>query len=187
MSLSVRNLAWLRKLDVPGVPSFGARMHEIVNDLIGGTNTLEQQGNFSLSGHPPPPPQPDGITVVPHPQGVDVSIQHSGNFYQGVQYQVDHADNPAFQGARTVDLGQSRNAVIPVGPWSGYYQVRALYPNGQSTAPVIFGGHAPKIVHGGSVSVASLLPSEGCGTTRPGQPPGFGGAYRGNVPPGRTS
>jgi hypothetical protein len=185
MPLSVRNLDWLRKLDVPGVPAFGARLHETVTDIIKGANVIEQQTNSSATGNPAQPPAPQGMVVVPHPQGVDVAIQHEGDFYQGCEYYVDFADNPHFQNARTQHIGQTRNAVIPLGAWDGYFQVRAQYPTGQSSAPVIFGGASPKMVRGGSVSTVSLLASEGCGTTRPGQPPGFGAPYRGSVPPKR--
>jgi len=178
MSLQVRNLDWLRRLKVDGAPEIGARLHEMVNDLVRGVNTLESQTNANLDGQPAPPPAIQGVNVVPHPQGVDISIQHDGNFYEGLGYYVDYADNPHFQNARTQFIGDSRNHILPVGNWGGYYQVRAKYPTGVSTAPVIFGGPVPRLVKGGSVSTVSLLPTQGAGTTRRGQPPGFGSSFR---------
>lgn len=186
MSAALKNLDWVRKLQIPGVENAGARFHELFDSIRTNFNTLESQTNSNLQGNPGPPPAIDGFTVSPHPSGVDISIQHNGEFYRGVNYEVDYADNPHFQGARTQHIGQSRNAIIPVGPWNGFYQVRASYPTGQSTTPVIFGGPTPQMVRGGSVSQVNFLPSEGAGTTRPGQPPGFGSQYRGSVPPKRS-
>ena len=69
MTLSLRNLDWLRSVKIDGNPSFGQRLYEMMTDIRGGVNTLEQQGNFDLSGTPGAPPQPQELTVVPHPQG----------------------------------------------------------------------------------------------------------------------
>jgi hypothetical protein len=189
MSLNVRHLDWLRKLDVPSIPGFGARMHELVTDIINGTNVIESQTNSDAGGRPAPPSAIQGVRIIPHPQGVDIAIQHDGEFYEGVHYLVDYSPTPNFQGARTQDIGSSRNHVFPIGQWNGYYQVRAKYPTGQSTAPVIFGGPTPTLVRGGSASAVSLLPNQGAGTTSAGQPPGFGGAYRSQTgaPPVRGS
>jgi hypothetical protein len=188
MSFDISNLDWLRTVKIPNDPNFGQRLYQMFKDVQRNGNVLEQQTNSDCSGYPGPPPKPDAINVIPHPQGVDVSIQHEGEFYQGIRYHVDYADNPQFNGARTHDLGQSRNGVIPLGKWNGYYQVRALYPNGKSSIPVVFGGPTPKIVNGGSVSRVALLPTQAAGTTRPGQPPGFGAAFRSatGAPPVRS-
>lgn len=178
MTVSVRNLDWLRKLNIDGEPAAGARLLEIVHDLMKGTNTLEQQTNSNLNGNPTPPPQPQSLTVVPHPQGVQFSIQHEGDFYQGVKYEIDATANGV---THTYDVGSSRNGVLPVGSLAASYQVRARYLSGTSTPPTVARG----TVTGGTGSTA-LLSSRGAGTTREGQPPGFGGPYRGNIPPTRT-
>jgi hypothetical protein len=173
--ISVRNLAWLRSLSLPDMPDFGSRMNEIVSDLMGGTNTLEQQTNSNLNGTPAPPPAPDALSIVPHPQGVQFSISHNADFYQGITYEIDATAGGI---THTHDVGTSRNGILPVGNLTATYQVRARYPTGASTRAVPFSGS----VAGGSGS-PTLLPSQGAGTTRAGQPPGFGGPYRGSKPP----
>lgn len=185
MSLSVRNLDWLRSVKIDGNPSFGQRLYELVNDIRGGVNTLEQQGNFDLSGTPGAPPQPQELTVVPHPQGVEFAIRHEGEFYQGVNYEIDHTANGQ---THSYSVGGSRNGFLPVGPTVGTYQVRALYPNGKSSTPVVYGGIQAKTVRGASVKEVAMLPGQGSGTTRQGQPPGFGGAFRSQTgaPPVRS-
>lgn len=185
MSLPTRNLDWLRGLKLPDVPSFGQRMSEIISDIRSGVGTIEQQGNFDMSGQPGAPPAPQELTVVPHPQGVEFAIKHEGEFYQGIQYEIDHTANGT---THSYSVGGSRNGFLPVGPTVGTYQVRALYPNGKSSVPVVFGGPVPKIVRGASVTSVAMLPGQGSGTTRQGQPPGFGGAFRSatGAPPVRS-
>jgi hypothetical protein len=177
MTVQLRNLDWLRSVKLDGYPDFGAHLCESLADLRTGLGTIEQQGNFNLQGNPAPPPLPDGLTIVPHPQGVQFSISHSADFYQGIQYEIDaRAGNVT----HTYDVGTSRNGILPVGQLTASYQVRARYPNGVSTSPVVYA----KTITGGSGS-PELLPSQGAGTTKAGQPPGFGGPYRGSRPPVR--
>lgn len=178
MSADIRNLQWIRALKIDGHPEFGAHLHQSLSDLVGHINTIEQQGNFNLQGTPGAPPSPSSLNVVPHPQGVQFAITHDADFYQGVNYEIDATSSGV---THTYDVGASRNGVLPVGPLTANYQVRARYPNGNSTAPVVH----PKPVIGGTGSTA-LLPSQGAGTTRGAQPPGFGGPYRGSKPPTRT-
>jgi len=185
MSFDIRNLDWLRTVKIPDNPTFGQRLYEMMADIQRNGNTLEQQGNFSLNGRPGPPPTPQELTVVPHPQGVEFAIRHEGEFYQGIQYEIDHTANGQ---THTYSVGGSRNGFLPVGPTNGTYQVRALYPNGQSSPPVAYGGPAAKMVRGASVSHVQMLPGQGSGTTRQGQPPGFGAAFRSanGAPPVRS-
>src|SRR5271170_588152 len=175
MTLSLRNLDWIRTLRIPDMPSAGQRLYELFSDVRNGVNTLESQTNSDLQGFPGPPPQPQELTVVPHPQGVEFAIRHEGEFYQGVQYEIDHT---AQGQTHSYSVGASRNGFLPVGPTAGTYQVRALYPNGKSSTPVVYGGIQPKVVYGASVKTVAMLPGQGSGTTRQGQPPGFGGAFR---------
>jgi hypothetical protein len=177
MPANIRNLDWLRSLKIDGHPDFGARLFESLKDVQGHIGTLEQQGNFNLQGTPAPPPAPDALHIVPHPQGVQFSITHNAEFYKGINYRIDAK---AGNVTHTYDVGASRNGILPVGSLKADYQVRTSYPNGTSTVPV----RHPKTVVGGTGST-TLLPSQGAGTTRAGQPPGFGGPYRGSKPPVR--
>ena len=191
MSLELRNLDWLRRLEVPGVTAFGARMHELFSDLQRGFNAVEQQTNSNAGGHPTAPPPLQGMTVQPHEHGFDVSIQHEGDFYRGVRYYVAYADNPHFANARTFPMHDSRNAVLPLGSRTLYFQAHAAYPWSGPTAPVYHGGTLPVPVTGGSAAPVALLPSEGCGTSKPGEPPAGPGqaAFRSakGAPPVRSA
>src|SRR5277367_5025964 len=179
MPANAPNLAWIRSLKLEGHPEFGSKMYELLNSYKGNLDQMEQQGNFNLQGTPAAPPAPSSLKVMPHPQGVQFSISHDADFYQGVNYEIDAT---AAGVTHTYDVGTSRNGVLPVGALTANYQVRARYPNGTSTSPVQF----PNAVIGGSGSTA-LLPSQGAGTTKGSQPPGFGGAYRGSKPPVRST
>jgi hypothetical protein len=176
MTISLRNLDYLRSAK-PTDPGYGTRLYETISDLMKATGTIEQQGNFDASGTPAPPPNPDNLSVVPHPQGVQFAITHNSDFYQGINYEIDAK---AGNVTHTYDVGTSRNGVLPVGTLKASYQVRARYPNGASTNPVVALGE----VTGGS-GKSDLLPSQGAGTTKAGQPPGFGGPFRGSKPPSR--
>lgn len=187
--LKVPNLDWIRGVEIDGHPGFGAKLYQSLHTLALGVSTIAQQTNANPSGTPEAPPPVQQVTVTPHPQGVDVSIKHEGQFYQGLEYYVDYADNPSFVNARTEHIGQTRNAIIPVGQWNGYYQVRASYPSGISTRPVLNGGAVAQMVRGGSTSAVAMQPTQGCGVTLPGQPPGFGNSFRSDTgaPPKRKS
>jgi hypothetical protein len=182
MSLSLRNLDWLRSVKIDGEPAFGQRLYEMFNDVRGGVNTLAQQTNSNLNGNPTAPPAPDAFKVVPHPQGVEFAITHNSDFYQGIKYEVDAMANGQ---THSYDVGSSRNGFLPVGPLTATYRVRALYPNGQSSNPIAH----PGPVTGASVKQVAMLPGQGSGTTRQGQPPGFGGAFRSSSgkPPVRST
>ena len=177
MTAQLRNLDWLRTAK-PTDEGYSARLFEALSDVKSGLGTLEQQGNFNLQGTPAAPPTPDALKVVSHPQGVQFSISHNADFYKGIGYKIDATSDSGV--THTYDVGSSRNGVLPVGNLKASYQVRATYPNGLSTPAV---RHNKTVVGGGGTS--DLLPSQGAGTTRAGQPPGFGGAYRGSKPPAR--
>jgi hypothetical protein len=182
MSASWRNFDWLRTVKIDGNPGFGQRFYELLSDARRDVSTLEQQTNSNLKGTPPPPPDPDAFKVVPHPQGVEFAISHNAEFYQGIKYEIDATANGT---THSYDVGSSRNGFLPVGPLTATYKVRALYPNGQSSNPV---AHNSPVI-GASVSKVAMLPGQGSGTTRQGQPPGFGGAFRSSTgaPPVRTT
>jgi hypothetical protein len=176
--MSVRNVDTIRNWHTPEIPDMGARLHEMVTDLIRQDKTLEQQTNGNLEGNPTPPPQPQGLTVVPHPNGVQFAIQHEGEFYQGLKYEIDYTSNGI---THTHDAGSSRNGFIPNGAITANYAVRTLYPSGLSSTPRVLA----RPVTGGAGSY-DLLPGQGSGTTRSSQPPGLGGTFRGPKPPLRS-
>lgn len=179
MTINVRNLEWLRSVRIDGHPEFGARLSEALSDLQKATGTIEQQTNSNASGPIAAPPVPSKLTVVPHPQGVQFSIHHDADLYADPLYEIDQTSQGV---THSIDVGTSRNGVIPNGNIRATYQVRTRYANGQSSAPV----QAVKAVTGGGGS-AALLPSQASSTTLPNQPPGFGGPFRGSKPPIRSN
>ena len=186
MSLRVRNLDWLHGVTVDGVPDFGSRMHELVSDLVKAHEITEQQANLNLSGDPAPPPRLQRLIVTPTETGVHASITHEGEFYRGVEYHVEYADNQHFQNPFSVSLGPSREHDIPTGSRSLYWRAIAQYPTGLPTSAVYHGGTIPQPVIGGLKT--PLGTSQGSGTGRAGEGlQGYGKVpYRGANPPVRA-
>jgi hypothetical protein len=161
--MSVRNINEIRKWSIPGVPDMGARLAETLRDMVRDTRVLAQQTNSNLEGNPSAPANLQGMNVVPHENGFDVAIHHDADIYRGIQYHVDYADNPAFQGARTWPMGETRNSIIPLGNRKLFFRAWAKYPNSDATPPVMHGGRVPVSVQGGTAS--PLLPTQGFGTS----------------------
>lgn len=185
MSLSVRNLAWLRSLKIEGVPDAGARLHEIVQDLMKGTNTLEQQTNSNLDGVPAPPPRLQAMTVTPTSVGHHVSINHGASFYRGIYYHVETSDNAHFSNPFPAYSGPAREIDLATGAQKLYFRSFASYQNSDNTTTIFHGGSVPQPVTGGTHVPRGV--SQGSGTGRPGEGvSGFGTLqYRGNNPPER--
>jgi|SRR5271165_3174467 len=189
MPSTPRNLAWLRGLKIDGVPDFGSRMSELVNDLVSSHNQLAQQTNANLDGHVTPPPPLQGVTATPTSTGIHVSIQHDGEFYRGTEYHGEYADNPHFTNPFPFSMGPTREYDLPIGPRTVYVRTFAQYQNGSPTNPVYHGGISPVSVTGGTH--LPLGTSQGSGTGRPGQGlQGYGSTnFRSATgkPPTRTS
>lgn len=185
MSITVRNLDWLRSLKLDGVPEFGARMKELVSDLAGGINVLEQQTNSNLDGIPAPPPRLQAVTVTATGVGHHVSINHGADFYRGVYYHVESADNPHFSNPFPAYSGPAREIDLATGSQKLYFRAFASYQNSNNTSTIFHGGATPQPVTGGTAVPRGT--SQGGGTGRPGEGiAGFGPAqYRGSKPPAR--
>jgi hypothetical protein len=173
--MSVRNLPEIRKWNLEGITAFGARLHETLTDMVRQISTISQQVNGNVSANPSAPPPLQSFTVQPHENGFDMSIEHNGDLYRGVHYYVDYADNPNFQGVRTVHVGETRNAVLPLGSRTLYFRAWAKYPFSASTSPVVHGASTPQAVTGGVKT--PFLGTQGCGTSlaneQPFQQPAF--------------
>src|SRR5580658_7858774 len=149
MPATAPNIEWIRSLKLEGHPEFGARLYQLLDSFRGNLDTLERQTNSNLTGQIAPPPMPSKLTIVPHPQGVQYSIQHDADFYADPLYEIDVNAGGI---THSIDVGASRNGVLPVGKLTANYQVRTRYANGLSSAPVV----APTAVTGGSGSSALL-------------------------------
>ena len=181
-----RNLDWLRSLKVDSLPQdFGARLYELAKDLNRNSETLEQQTNSNLAGHPAPPPSLQAITVTPTLVGHHVSINHGGEYYRGVHYHVESADNPHFTNPFPAYSGPAREIDLATGSQELYWQAFASYPNSGNTTTVFHGGSTPQPVKGGTFTARGV--SQGSGTGRPGQGrAGFGPIpFLGSKPPVR--
>jgi hypothetical protein len=185
--LNVRNLAWLRSLQIEGIPDAGARLHEIISDMAKGMNTLEQQTNSNFNGNPAPPPPLQAVTVTPTSVGHHVSINHAGDYYRGTTYHVESADNPHFSNPFPTYTGPGREIDLATGNQKLYFQAFASYPNSGNTTPVFHGGTTPTAVTGGVATARGT--SQGSGTGRPGGGlSGYGPVpYTGSKPPTRAN
>lgn len=188
MPINVRNLDWLRSLkggELP--PEAGARLHEMLRDIVGGLNTLEQQTNSNLTGHPAPPPEIQGVTVTPTAVGHHVSINHGADFYRGAYYHVESSTSPNMTNPFPAYSGPAREIDLATGNQTLYFQAFSSYQNSGNTPAVFHGGQIPKPVTGGIATPRGT--SQGSGTGRPGQGiAGFGPIpWRGLVPPVRGS
>lgn len=149
--VKIRNLEYLRKKDV--------KLYEAIQDIQRFLPPAEQE----------PPPNVGNLSVLPLGNGaVDVTFADSGTVNQGVNYFVEHADNPDFRNARVEHFGASRNGTIVIGSGSRYFRVFSQYQNPHSlpSPPVIFGGpQGPFRVFGGGTPTPTLQPSTGSGTS----------------------
>ena len=167
MPLAVRNRDYLRAKDV--------RQAEMVDDIINGLNRLEAQVSGNVNGQPPVPPPVHAVQVSGRDGYLHVAItdnngiQGQGGIYRGLEYYVDHADNPGFANAVTEHLGPRRNVTIPVGSQTRYVRAYSAYQFGSPSQPVVHGGNQPiGTVGGGSGPGPLFLPSQGSGTGAPG-------------------
>jgi hypothetical protein len=184
MTLSVRNLQWIRQAK-PTDDGYSARLYECLSDIVGGTNTLESQTNSNLTGIPAPPPPLQSVTATPTEVGHHISINHGADFYRGAYYHVEAADNPHFTNPFPVYSGPAREIDLATGSQKLYFQAFASYQNSNNTSVVFHGGTTPQAVTGGSFSPRGI--SQGSGTGRPGEGrSGFGTvSFRGSKPPQR--
>jgi hypothetical protein len=186
MPENVRNLAWLRGLKLDGVPEFGARLHELVSDLVTNQQQLAQQTNSNLSGNPAPPPPLQSVTVTPTEVGHHISIVHQPD-YRGTVYHVESSTSPNMVNPFPEYTGPAREINLATGSQKLYFQAFASYLNSGNTTPVFHGGTTPTAVTGGKS--VSLGLSQGSGTGKPGS--GLGGygsvPFIGSKPPVRPT
>lgn len=166
MPLIIDNLAYIRNAD-PNSPGYGAKMYEALLSIQRAHNATEQQTNSNSSGTPEPPPNLDSLTVTPTSVGHHISIKHGGEFYRGIEYHGDYADNPQFTNPFPWHAGPTRELDLATGSRKLYFRAQAQYPTGSSTPPVYHGGSQPIAVTGGTES--PLGASQGSGTGNPGE------------------
>lgn len=183
-----RNLDWVRGLKGNALPEdFGSRLYELLSDLNRNDNTLESQTNSNLKGTPAPPPALQKLTVTPTQVGHHVSINHGADFYRGVYYHVEYADNPHFTNPFPAYSGPAREIDLATGSRALYFQAFASYQNSGNTPVVFHGGSIPQPVTGGTGAARGTSQGSGTGLAGEGRQ-GFGqNAYRGSSPPARSA
>lgn len=159
--MAVKNGDYIRTL-----PDIGARLYEALQDLEQRHLTLAQQVNGSGEGQPSAPPAPNTLTVTAKNGHFQAAIQDNGPIYRGIQYHLEHADNPHFINPHVEHLGPSRNANLFLGSATRYFRAYSSYSSSPPSAPVYHGGQAKPmpVTGGGFVGPPPFLDSQGSGT-----------------------
>lgn len=165
------NLDWLRTVTPKDAPDLGARLYETISALNQKHETLAQQVNGNGKGQPAAPPGIAGLTVSASAGHFTAAISDPNPIYRGIQYFIEHADNPHFVNPVVEDLGQSRNWHDFLGNTTRYFRAYSSYASSPPGAPVYHGTQvAPIAVQGGgTVGAPAFLASQGSGTGAPGQ------------------
>jgi len=171
------NLAWVRTLKIPGIPNFGSKMYDLVSSLHQQVQTIAQQTNSNPLGTPSAPPPVNGLTVQASNGHFVASIRDNNQIYRGVNYWLEHADNPHFTDSQIVPMGNGRNWHSFMGNATRYFRVSSGYSASPGNNHVYFGTSVQPtpVTGGGAIPAPSFLPSQGSGTGLAGQRGGPGG------------
>lgn len=169
--MSIRNLTWLRSISVPGAEDLGSRLYESLSDLDGQHKTLASQVNGNSIGQPIAPPPINGLMVTGQNGHFQIGITDTAPIYRGINYFVEHADNPHFVQPHIIDMGQSRNHSVFLGNVTRYWRAYSSYASSPRSAPSYFGPRAkPTAVQGGgAVGGPDFLAAQGSGTGAAGE------------------
>lgn len=157
---------------LPSAEEFGSHMADLVRQIQASFSAIEQQTNSNISAEPSAPPNPQALDVTALNGHFTFAItDQSQGLARGVQYHIEHADNPGFVNAQPIHLGPFRNGHVYLGDDTRYFRAYSSYPGSPNSNHVYFGGQAsPKAVRGGgSVGAPQFLPSRGSGTSAEGQ------------------
>ena len=171
MPLVLKDLDFFKTLK-EWTPEAGARLAEMIETMAQGVNNMAQQTNSNPTGTPEPPPPINSLNVTAENGQFDLSINHEGaEFYRGVHYFAEHADNPNFVNPQIVHMGTSRNARLFLGNAERYVRAYAQYPGSAPGKMAYFGSEAQpfRVRGGGSVPSATFGRSQGSGTGQQGQ------------------
>lgn len=147
------------------------KLYEALSDLDRATANVADQTNTNRKGQPLPPPAIDGLSVTGQNGHFNLQITHKGDFYRGIKYYAEYADNPGFSNPYPIELGASRSRNVFLGNATLYWRAYAAYSS-SAPGPAAYHGGAgsPQPVEGGgSVGPPAFLPSQGSGTGNPGE------------------
>jgi hypothetical protein len=161
----IRNLSWLRGLAIGGI-QVGAKLYEIVSDLNMQHQNLVQQVNGNSNAYPNRPPAIAGLSVTGQNGHFNIAITDHSPIYRGVNYFVEHADNPSFTNPHVIDMGASRNHNLYLGNVTRYWRAYSSYATTGAGKPAYFGSAAaPTAVQGGGGNGGpNFTPAQGSGT-----------------------
>ena len=157
--MAIKNGDWIRA-------NMDPRVYEALHDLEQRHNTLLQQVNGNSTGQPQPPPAINSLKVTANDGHFSAAITDNGGIYRGVQYYLEHADNPQFTNPHVIHLGDTRNWTGFLGNTTRYFRAYSSYSSSAPSAPVYHGpSEDPQaVVGGGTIPGAAFLPAEGSGT-----------------------
>jgi len=161
--LDIKELAFIKGVNIPGHPEFGARLAEALQSIQQAHNNIEAQVNGNSTGGPQPPGKINGIQVTGQNGFLHVAIQDNNSIYRGIRYYVEHADNPQFTNPQIVALHDVRNVSIPVGG-TRYVRAYSAYSSSAPSEPTYHGNPAQPIAVNAGAGGPALLPSQGSGT-----------------------
>lgn len=160
-------LAQVRGLATKELPSLGTTLYQTLRAIVTQSQNVASQTNADPNGEPGAPPPLGGLTVTATSVGHHISIAHPGDFFRGVEYHAEYADNPHFTNPFPVYMGPAREHDVATGNRTLYWRAFAQYPTGQPGEPTYHGAAQPIAVTGGTQGPIGA--SQGSGTGQPGE------------------
>jgi len=189
MPLDIKQLDYIRQAN-EWTPDLGAKLAEALQSVITAHNNIELQTNSNSNGPPQPPGKINGLDVQAANGHFNVAITDQNPLYRGVQYYVEHADNPQFTNPVTEHIGTTRNWSKFLGNSTRYFRAYSAYQASHPSEAVYHGDAATPLAvfGGGTVAGPPAATSQGSGTGPAGvglQGPGVEPWRGGGAPPAR--
>ena len=167
MPLSLdKNIDYIRQAN-EWTPDLGAKLAELLTAHSTGITNMAQQVNANPEGPPPPPGKINGVQVTAADGHFNVAItDENASLYRGVNYFVEHADNPQFTNPITEHIGTTRNWSKFLGNTTRYFRAYSAYQASHPSEPVYHGDAATPLAvsGGGTVAGPPAATSQGSGT-----------------------
>lgn len=163
MAFNVKNIDYIRSQD--------PKIAEAFDSLATAHSNITEQTNGASNGPPIAPPTINQLNVTASNGHFSAAITDNNDIYRGVQYYVEHADNPGFQNPQIVHLGDSRNWHGFLGNSARYFRAYSSYPSSHPSSAVYHGGQGSPtpVFGGGSIPGPTFQQSQSSGTGVAGQ------------------
>jgi hypothetical protein len=174
MSFEIQNLEWLRKLSPTSfddLRQLGSKLYQALHSAQSGVQNIEKQTNSDATANPSAPPPPTAVSVSAQNGIFHVSVQHNADFYRGIHYHAEYADNPNYTNPFPIDMGSSREWRGALGNLNTHWRIGASYGTSPPSEWLYHGSaSSPTMVSGGGPDGPALpAQSQGSGTGQPGQ------------------